>query len=91
MSGTEKQVAWANDIKARKMADFQDLAAEFERLASAGLAAGKATPAQTEAGRAKLMNAIAKAEAIEEARFWIDNRATVARYILRDLASREAA
>lgn len=77
LSGTEKQVAWANTIRLEKLAEIDKTVAEI-----------KASPrSATEIGQrnmAKLDTILDAIRTKESASWWIDHRHDSARYILQD-------
>lgn len=82
MTGTEKQVKWAEDIRAEYVRKFDLLRDEYETLAKRAIAAGKATEEIAQQGREKLEGQIAVALARTEAKWWIDNGNDNSREIL---------
>lgn len=69
--GSEKQIAWALDIRAQMISLLKgEGEAKIERFC----AQGKTTPERIAAGRAVVARAIGNIKAVEEARWFIDNR-----------------
>lgn len=82
LQGTEKQIGWASECRAR-MLPLLDAQAQIGNTIiariDAGEADGKATAERIAAERAKTVEVIAKIERIkanQKASYWIDNRIT---------------
>lgn len=82
LTGTEKQIKWAEDIRAEFTRKFEILREEYASLAKRAIAAGKATEEIAEQGRQKLEGQITAALSQSDAKFWIDNRNDNSREIL---------
>ena len=70
LTGSDKQIAWAETIRSKKLAEIAQQRADFEAL---GLRKG-ATPENIAAGMAQFDAVAAKVTVQADARFWIDNR-----------------
>jgi hypothetical protein len=75
MNGTEKQVKWAEDIKAQTMTKVAEMRKQFEADA-ARAKASTSDPRYIDA-IAIFDRCVAKLEAQTEATWWIDNRSQV--------------
>jgi len=77
MEGTEKQVAWALDIKANVLAAEQHTIARIERMIADNWEEGDENELYYVNGMAQICRArdvIAYADSITDAKWWIDNR-----------------
>lgn len=79
MLGSEKQVMWAEQIRAKYLGEANDLLAYFDSEAKRT----NADPEQYAAGRADLVDRIGRLEAKSDARWWIDSRTQVIRQLLK--------
>jgi hypothetical protein len=73
MTGTEKQIKWAEDIKDATMADFDAIIASAHRAEAARSARGKSAQIITDAV-AMVERFLPALLAIDDAKWWIDHR-----------------
>jgi hypothetical protein len=73
MTGTEKQIKWAEDIRGANLAELDEILASAARCVAARAAKGKSTPGMSEAVAA-VEAAIPALAAIDDAKWWIDHR-----------------
>jgi hypothetical protein len=83
MIGTEKQVAWAEKIRAEVLEKLQDEISWYEGLVSRAKDAEKREKAEALLGEAQ--KALAKVEAIEDARWFIDHRTGSTKKIVQEI------
>jgi hypothetical protein len=78
MNGTEKQIAWAEEIKAGTMIMLDRIIAEAQQRADRAVEQGKITRDAADAQLATLLGQVdtmrAKAITKDSASWWIDNR-----------------
>lgn len=84
MEGSEKQVAWAKDIKANLMAGRHRDIARIEAMVADLKSAGEEIPEHVYAGLTKIREELEMADRITSAKWWIDNRFGITRrHLLR--------
>lgn len=82
MNGSEKQVRWAEDIKAKFNEDMTDRFAELDKLFSK-------LPEEKKAEVGPVLDAerevVSKINAQEDAKFWIDNRNQLGKHFVEEV------
>ena len=81
MKGTEKQIKWAGDIRARKLAEIAKMLAWAEAEATKQ---GKDTPAEIASMMAEYHALETKVAAQDMATWWIDRQDWTAQQLLRE-------
>ncbi len=74
LTGSEKQIAWAEDIRSKALVELQPLEAKVA-----------AHPEQTHPNIIELKSGIALLKAVADAKWWIDHRDYGIQTMMRDL------
>jgi len=73
LTGSEKQVSWAQSIRAKKMDDFDKMISDFDKRVEIGATTDE-QKANAAATRERTIKTIAAISAQTDAKYWIDNR-----------------
>jgi hypothetical protein len=82
LTGSEKQIAWATEIRTNLLAGFADLIAVTKNAAETARQTGSATEENIQKAIALVESRISDTLAINKASWWIDNKSYSARAIV---------
>lgn len=89
LTGSEKQVAWAEKIRANALATITEQLKQFDEIGPDMVAAGRLTEAQLAAGREAMTSFRDQILAHADAAWWIDQRARMDKVqLITDLGRR---
>ena len=86
LTGTEKQITWAETIRAEKLAEIPALDAKLAAMKAANTPDDAADPAKVEATLSLIAQATERYRNQTSAAYWIDNRGNSAEYAIKQIA-----
>ncbi|MFT4040697.1 MAG: hypothetical protein QM692_21130 [Thermomicrobiales bacterium] len=88
LTGTDKQIAWATDLRAQRLREMEARQADFERQAAIAITKGQTTEAEVTEGRAHGAAVVADILSHTEAKWWIDQRQDSVIRMMREVSLR---